>query len=197
MISFETFRFFRLDTFSRKFSFFWNNASKRVANSLVTMGIPLFFMVLFSATASFELYAGNDLSLSLSVTNVTCTGQTNGTISSTVTGSSGGTITYTLLPGSVTNTTGFFNNLGPGIYTISADDAGTTMVLTATITEPIASPGVVVTSNTPVCNNSAILLSATPSGGTAPYTFSWSGPNSFNSNIQDLSFKQQLLLLPI
>ncbi len=184
MISFETFRFFRLDTFSRKFSFFWNNASKRVANSLVTMGIPLFFMVLFSATASFELYAGNDLSLSLSVTNVTCTGQTNGTISSTVTGSSGGTITYTLLPGSVTNTTGFFNNLGPGIYTISADDAGTTMVLTATITEPIASPGVVVTSNTPVCNNSAILLSATPSGGTAPYTFSWSGPNSFNSNIQ-------------
>ena len=59
---------------------------------------------------------------SVSVIPVTCKGDTDGSI--TVTGS-GGTppYIYTLNPGSVSNGTGVFNNLLPGTYTVTIDDA--------------------------------------------------------------------------
>ncbi|MBP7822072.1 MAG: hypothetical protein KA010_04060, partial [Saprospiraceae bacterium] len=39
----------------------------------------------------------------------------------------------------------------------------------------------------PKCAGSTITLSSTPSGGTAPYTYSWSGPSSFTSTVQSPS----------
>ena len=53
---------------------------------------------------------------------VTCNGDTDGSI--TVTGS-GGTppYTYTLNPGSISNGTGIFDNLPPGVYTVTINDA--------------------------------------------------------------------------
>lgn len=37
----------------------------------------------------------------------------------------------------------------------------------------------------PVCTGTALKLVANPSGGTPPYTFKWTGPNSFSSTVQD------------
>jgi gliding motility-associated-like protein len=59
---------------------------------------------------------------SVSVVPVTCNGDNNGSI--TVTGS-GGTVPYsfTLNPGSISNSTGIFTGLSPGSYTVTVDDA--------------------------------------------------------------------------
>lgn len=206
---------------------------------------------------------GNLLVLSLHPTNVTCNGQTNGSIGSVVTGSSGGTIQFTLSPGSVVNTTGNFSGLSAGTYTVTADDggilatasvtlnepsllapaiiaqsnvlcrgnangmvtvggnggssgysysinggltyqaSGTFNALTAgnytvrvkdsngciadqsvSITEPGAALAVTATTNNPVCSNGVLVVMANPTGGTAPYTYSWTGPNAFSSTQQ-------------
>ena len=40
-------------------------------------------------------------------------------------------------------------------------------------------------SNSPVCSGSDLSLSCNPTGGASPYSFSWTGPNSFASMVQD------------
>lgn len=80
--------------------------------------------------------AGNAATLTLTVTNVTCNGQNNGTISSVLSGGTGGTVNFTLTPGSISNTSGVFNNLTAGSYTVSADDSGNITASTVLVTEP-------------------------------------------------------------
>lgn len=46
-----------------------------------------------------------------------------------------------------------------------------------------ASPAASAGSNSPVCSGSAINLSSIVTGGTSPYSYSWTGPNSFNSTV--------------
>jgi len=50
----------------------------------------------------------------------------------------------------------------------------TTSILLAPITSPTVS-------STSICEGDILILTANPSGGTAPYTFSWTGPNGFVS----------------
>ncbi|MDP1763390.1 MAG: PKD-like domain-containing protein, partial [Sediminibacterium sp.] len=40
-------------------------------------------------------------------------------------------------------------------------------------------------SNSPVCSGNSLNLTSTPSGGTAPYTYKWTGPNGFSSTQQN------------
>jgi len=183
MISLGFFRFCGLDTFSRRMQFYQGSSPDKVVNSLVRLSLLISFTISLCFSSPIQLYAGNALSMTLAVTNVTCTGLNNGSINATVSDSSGGTVTFTLTPGALSNTTGIFNNLAPGIYTVSANDAGTLSSASATVSQPTAL-SVVATSNSPACTNSAVLLSATPSGGTPPYTYSWLGPNSFGSSSQ-------------
>lgn len=70
--------------------------------------------------------------------NILCFGGTDGDATIAVTGGTG-IINYTLMPGNITNQTGFFNNLLAGIYTVNCADAnGCTLTTTFTITEPTA-----------------------------------------------------------
>jgi hypothetical protein len=41
---------------------------------------------------------------------------------------------------------------------------------------------IVMGTNSPVCSGSTLDIHATPSSGTAPYTYAWAGPNGFTSN---------------
>jgi len=68
-----------------------------------------------------------------------------------------------------------------GIYTVSGTSLGCTSFTTVNITvnaPPVISPG----SDSPVCNGSPLHLTA---GGATTYT--WSGPNSFTSTVQNPS----------
>ena len=223
--------------------------------------------ILLIATTSGQTFGGNALTLTLTATNVTCNGQNNGAISSVLTGGTGGTVNYTLNPGSVSNTSGVFNNLTAGSYTVSADDSGNIATSMVTITEPatkliskitsqvdvrckgnasgsvtvtgmggtagytysmdggttykasgtfstltvgsytvrvkdangcyvdqmvtIAEPASVLSaaasSDSPVCSNAILTLSAIGSGGTVPFSYTWTGPNSFSSTNQSPS----------
>ena len=53
----------------------------------------------------------------------------------------------------------------------------------------VSSAGQVLSSPTalpnPICEGSTLNLSANPTGGTAPYTFAWTGPGGFTSNLQN------------
>ncbi|TMI86842.1 MAG: hypothetical protein E6H06_20405, partial [Bacteroidetes bacterium] len=63
-------------------------------------------------------------------------------------------------------------NLTPGAANPSQTLAATACVASAS-------------SNSPVCAGSLLSLSSNGSGGTAPYTFDWTGPNGFTSSVQN------------
>lgn len=56
-----------------------------------------------------------------------------------------------------------------------------------------ASPTASAGSNNPVCSGSSINLSSIVIGGTSPYTYSWTGPNSFNSTVAYPSITNSVL----
>ena len=62
-------------------------------------------------------------------TNVSCNGGTNGSITSTATGGTGAK-NYTLTPGAINNTSGTFNSLAAGTYTVTASDANSCTITT-------------------------------------------------------------------
>lgn len=104
-------------------------------------------------------------------TNVLCNGQCNGTANITVTG---GTAPYTYAwtpSGNGPNPT----NLCAGNYTVTVTDAsGCTGSVTFTVTQPAVLNGVMSIPINATCNNVCNgSLAVTPSGGTAPYSYSW------------------------
>ncbi|TND06976.1 MAG: fibronectin type III domain-containing protein [Bacteroidetes bacterium] len=104
-------------------------------------------------------------------TNVTCNGGCNGTI--TANPSSGtAPYSYSWAPGG--QTTNSINGLCAGTYTVTVTDAsGCTGSGTYTVTEPPALTSTA--SSTPAaCGNNNGTATASPGGGTGPYTYSWS-----------------------
>ncbi|WP_420388274.1 PKD domain-containing protein [Roseivirga sp.] len=124
---------------------------------------------------------GTELSASVSVTNIACKGQSTGAIDLTVTG---GTAPYTYL-WSFGATTEDVSSLPAGSYDVVITDDNNCLTITGiTISEPAAALTINASTLDVSCsggNDGAIDL--TVSGGTAPYTYSWSN----GSSAQDLS----------
>jgi len=117
-------------------------------------------------------------------TDVTCNGGTDGTISVTATGGTGA-LTYAWSPtgGNAATATG----LSAGTYTVSVtDEAGCIGSAIATITQPII---LSVSSNVTAadCGSSNGAISVNASGGTGPYTYSWSPSTGTSSSISGLT----------
>ncbi len=116
---------------------------------------------------------GITITVSGSTTNPTTGGGTNGSINAT--GSGGTGFTYSLNNGTF-QSTGSFNNLAAGTYTVTAkSSAGCTGSATFTLTDPCTGVTITVggTSTNPTTSGGSNgSISATASGGTAPYTFS-------------------------
>ena len=117
-----------------------------------------------------------------SFTNVTCNGNANGTISTNV---SGGTPPYTHSWSnglSTQNVTG----LAPGTYRDTIRDSkGCTVIVSQAITEPGGAVGIpassLSSSNVQCFGGSDGTASVLPSGGTPPYTITWSNSDIGNS----------------
>jgi len=107
-----------------------------------------------------------------SITNVSCNGGNTGSININVTGGTNGPYTYSWSNGATTQN---ISGLTAGNYTVTAKDAnGCSKSATYTITQPVAITSTPVITNV-TCNGASTgAISITPSGGTSPYTYSWS-----------------------
>ena len=127
------------------------------------------------------------LQVALQVTNVTCHNANNGIIQITPSGSVPNyTVTWISGPNSgpcalpvtsIISAATSFNNLCPGVYVFSVTDAnGCDTTLSATIIEP-QPLALITTANDDPCNDAICQGSAGVSvtGGTAPYTYLWTG----------------------
>ena len=127
-----------------------------------------------AATASTAISQPTQLTVLANTTaNVSCNGSSNGSVSSTPSGGSS-PYTYSWTGGSTLSTE---TGLSAGTYTITINDKnGCSATASATITEPAQ---LTVSANTTAnvnCNGGNTgSVSSTPSGGTSPYTYSWTG----------------------
>ncbi len=106
-------------------------------------------------------------------TDATCTGADDGTLSVTASGGTG-VYTYTIQPLGLSNSTGVFNSLAPGTYTVDVEDSNGCTVTSADGT--IAEPAGVVIDNTAITDATCPggtdgQITVTASGGTAPLTY--------------------------
>jgi len=109
---------------------------------------------------------------SASITDVSCNGGNDGAIDATVTG--GPTLPYTYA-WSNGATTEDISGLTAGNYTLTITDGnGCSTSKTFTIAEPAALTITSTVTNVSCIGGSDGAIDITPSGGTAPYTFSWS-----------------------
>ncbi|MBU3675819.1 MAG: hypothetical protein FGM54_01360, partial [Chitinophagaceae bacterium] len=116
---------------------------------------------------------------------VTCFGQNNGSIS---TNASGGTspYTYQLLPSGPSNSTGQFNGLIIGTYTVLVTDfKGCTKTATAIINQPTVLTWASTNAQAVLCTNgNSGSISVSLSGGIAPYTYTGQPGNLSSGNGQ-------------
>ena len=117
--------------------------------------------------------------------NVSCFGGNNGAVT---VNAAGGTPSYgySWLPTGATTAT--INTLPPNTYTVTVTDTkGCTATNSVTITQPSAALALSVLSTPALCfGNSNGTASSTPTGGTAPYVYSWTPGNIHTQNIQNI-----------
>jgi gliding motility-associated-like protein len=135
-----------------------------------------------TATASVSVTNTSGLTATATVTQNEDCGQHNGAITSSA---SGGTSPYTY---SWSNGAGTQNisSVGAGNYTVTVTDANN---CTATATASVTNQGGFTVQSQitqPTCQSTAGSISLTPSGGTAPYTYTWSNSAS-GSSISNLA----------
>ena len=122
--------------------------------------------------------------------NITCFSVADGEIKITI---SGGTSNYNIAwtkNGIPFATTEDLTNLSPGTYVVTVSDTNNCVPKTAsfTITEPpILAVNLVNKTNILCFGDSTGAITVNVVGGTAPYTYAWSGPNGFTSTTQNLA----------
>jgi hypothetical protein len=102
---------------------------------------------------------------------------------------SGGPVTYSWSPATFLSATNINNPVATAVtatttYTMTASVSGCTNTGTVTVTAGAAlTSSANATPSNSICANTNVTLNAVPAGGGAPYTYSWTGPSSFTSNL--------------
>ena len=141
-------------------------------------------------TSSINVSVGqstNIFTINQTVTHVTCTAM-NGSIDVTASGSTA-PYTYTWTgPNNFSSTNEDIDRLVAGDYTVIISDAnGCTQTKTITVNQSISTIILNQSVANTICTASNGSINLTANSGTAPYTYSWTGPNNFTSANEDLS----------
>ena len=122
------------------------------------------------------------------ITQVDCNGNDNGSIEITISGGIGPYDTDWTGPNSYNSTDEDIFNLEPGTYTVIVTDDN---LCTNTASYVITQPDVLDIAFTKIDNDcfGDLLgeIDVTVTGGTTDYNYSWTGPNTFTSNSEDLT----------
>ena len=139
-----------------------------------------------TTTGTYTIAQGTEIALGgMEVSNVTCFGANNGSITASATGGEG-TLTFQWnngLPNGAVQT-----NLAPGTYTLTVSDANSCTSVSGPVN--ITQPAQLAISNisaTDVVAGSDGAVQISVSGGTPGYTYSWTGPMNFTSTQQNIS----------
>ncbi|MBL4657465.1 MAG: M4 family metallopeptidase, partial [Flavobacteriales bacterium] len=162
---------------SAPYSYAWNNGQTTATANNLCAGI-YYVTATDAAGCTFDtsvtVFDNGSVFSTVTSSNVSCNGDTNGSATAIITG---GTGPYTYLwndPTAQTNLTA--TGLAPGTYSLTATDAsGCVTVATATINEP----GLIVstTINTDAsCGNADGIATVSASGGTPAYGYVWDDP---------------------
>ncbi len=128
------------------------------------------------------------LAISTASTNVNCFGENNGTATVSMTGANQpAQILWKNSSGTTVGTTAIVSNLAPGNYTVQVTDANNCSATgSVSISQPtILAANATATGETAVGANNGT-ASASPTGGTSPYTFLWSN-GSTTANLTNLA----------
>lgn len=132
------------------------------------------------------------LTLSANVTQPLCAGSTNGAINLST---SDGIAPYTYVwtgPGGFTASSQDLSNIAAGTYTVTVTDAVCSRTQSFNVNQPAPlsvslTPSILAFGQNIACHNGNDgSVDATISGGTAPYSAAWTGPNGFTSTAIDL-----------
>jgi len=133
------------------------------------------------------------LALSYSVTNVSCNGGSDGSLTAAATGGTP-TYTYTWSPGGQTTAT--ITNQPAGTYTVTATDSnGCIITATYTITQPTPLATVPTTTDVSCFGGNNGSANVVVSGGTPAYTYSWSPSGGTSANASGLTAGSYTLLV--
>ncbi|MDX2002125.1 MAG: SprB repeat-containing protein [Chitinophagales bacterium] len=126
----------------------------------------------------------DSLTLTTSITNVLCSGQTTGAIDLTVTGGTGAYTYNWMLPGGMMIASQDISGAVAGTYTVFVADANSCRdTLTVSITQPAAITATTQSTNVLCFGGFNGSVDLTVSGGVAPYTYRWSN----NATSQDIT----------
>ncbi len=172
-------------------SYIWNTAPPQ--NAVTATGIPSGNYTVTvtdnnGCTASASGFVGDVGAITVNVTgtNVSCAGGANGTATATVTGGSPN-YTYNWSNGFNQTIAGLTSTVtglpAGGISVVVTDNFGCTATHSTTLTQPTALSANLVSTVPVTCNGDCDgEAQISVSGGTAPYTYNWSGGLNPNSN---------------
>ncbi len=128
------------------------------------------------------------IGLSQVVTNVACNGASTGAINLSV---AGGTPSFTYSwtgSNGFTATTEDLSNLKAGGYSVTVTDSkGCAQTLGPIAVGESAAMTVIPTVTNSTCGQTNGAITIAPAGGTAPYTFKWTGSNGYSATTQNIS----------
>lgn len=145
-----------------------------------------------STTLETEVKVSNMVA-SASITKPLCNGASNGAINLTV---NGGIAPYSFEwsgPNGFSATTEDIANIPAGTYTVTISDAGCSITESFNVGQPAEltvslTPSLLIFGQNISCHGGDDgEIDATITGGTGPYTTSWSGPNGFTSSSVDIT----------
>jgi gliding motility-associated-like protein len=169
------------------YTYLWSapsNATSQNLNNVVagTHTVTVSDANVCTVTSTTALTEPTPFSINLTSTNLLCNGGTDGTATVNVSGATPGYTYFWSNFNTTPNTTG----LNGGPFSVVIEDAnGCDTIVTGTITEP-AGMDVLLTANEPLCADSGNgSITTLVTGGTSPFTYSWTGTGGFTSSAQN------------